>query len=47
MEFHRATVSVVVLDGTDPVVTPALVKTKAETLVVFVQGLRGRLEGDL
>ena len=43
MDVHQATISVAVMDGNGKLVMECLLETKAETILEFVQGLRGTL----
>jgi transposase len=43
LDVHQATISVAVLDSAGKLVMEAILETKAETIVQFIQGLRGSL----
>jgi transposase len=43
LDVHQATISVAVLDSTGKVVMEAILETKAETILAFIDGLRGSL----
>jgi hypothetical protein len=43
LDVHQATISVSVRDSTGKPVMEAILKTKAETILQFVHGLRGSL----
>ena len=43
MDVHQATISVAVLDSAGTLVMEAILETKAETILQFLHGLRGRL----
>jgi hypothetical protein len=41
LDVHQATISVAVLDPSGKLVMEAILKTKAETILQFIHGLRG------
>ena len=41
LDVHQATISVAVLDSAGTLVMEAILKTKAETILQFIHGLRG------
>ena len=43
LDVHQATISVAVLDSAGKLVLEAILETKAETILQFIHGLRGRL----
>ena len=43
LDVHQATVSVAVLDSAGRLAMEAILETKAETILQFIQGLRGSL----
>jgi transposase len=43
LDVHQATISVAVLDSAGKLVMEAILETKAETILQFIQGLRGSL----
>jgi len=43
LDVHQATISVAVLDSTSQLVMEAILETKAETILQFINGLRGDL----
>jgi hypothetical protein len=43
LDVHQATISVAVLDSAGKLVMEAILETKAETILQFIHGLRGRL----
>ena len=43
LDVHQATMSAAVLDSAGRLVMEAVLETKAETILQFIQGLRGRL----
>jgi hypothetical protein len=43
LDVHQATISVAVLDSAGKLVMEAVLETKAETILQFIQGLRGSL----
>src|ERR1700732_4292261 len=43
LDVHQATISVAVLDSAGQLVVEAILETKAETILQFIQGLRGSL----
>ena len=43
LDVHQATISVAVLDSAGELVMEAILETKAETILQFIQGLRGSL----
>ena len=43
LDVHQATISVVIQDSAGKLVTEAILETKAETILQFVRGLRGKL----
>ena len=43
LDVHQATISVAVLDSGGKLVMEAILETKAETILQFIQGLRGSL----
>jgi hypothetical protein len=43
MDVHQATISVAVRDSRGNLVIEAILETKAETILQFIRGLRGRL----
>ena len=47
LDFHHATISVAVLDPSGKLVMEAILKTKAETILQFIHGLRGSFARDV
>jgi hypothetical protein len=43
LDVHQATISVSILDSSGKLVMPAILETKAETILQFMRGLRGSL----
>jgi len=43
-DVHQATISAAVLDSAGTLVMEAILETKAETILQFIHGLRGRLQ---
>ena len=43
LDVHQATISVAILDSVGKLVMEAILETKAETILQFIRGLRGRL----
>jgi hypothetical protein len=43
LDVHQATISVAVLDSAGKLVMEAILETKAEAILQFIHGLRGRL----
>src|SRR5450756_3212813 len=43
LDIHQATISLAVLDSAGKLVMEAILETKAETILQFIQGLRGSL----
>jgi len=43
-DVHQATISAAVLDSADTLVMEAILEKKAETILQFIHGLRGRLQ---
>ncbi len=41
LDVHQATISVAVLDSAGKLVMESILKTKAATILEFIQGLRG------
>jgi hypothetical protein len=44
LDVHQATISVAVLDTSGNLVMEAILETKTETIMQFLQGLRGSLQ---
>jgi hypothetical protein len=47
LDFHHATISVAVLNPSGKLVMEAILKTKAETILQFIHGLRGSFARDV
>src|ERR1022692_3192018 len=45
LDVHQATISAVVLDSTGKVLMESILETKAATILQFIGGLRGSLQG--
>jgi len=43
MDVHQATISVAVMDARGKLIMECLLETKADTILEFIQGLRGTL----